>query len=249
MLDAGTDNEELLGDRLYVRRSRCSRAQPCRRPGGACGRVRVGDMNRAIALLTCLAALLLAAPAHAAPKSCTRDGATLLAGSGHVRVVSVKEKPRNSETRRSRIYGCSTTDGRRFTMFLSRDFGLDLIQRDDYTIVDGRYVGVLSDFEGGVSESRTAAVYDVKTRSRIHASTACDSVDFGDFSGVRDAVFFDGGGMAYACGRLRIADGKGDRELEPPGTDVLHLAVSENAFGFGPRLYWTANGVAKSLDV
>src|SRR3954451_1051157 len=161
-------------------------------------------MNRAIPLLTCLAGLLLAAPAHAAPKSCMREGGALLAASGTVRVVSVKEKARNAETRRSRIYGCRMTDGRRFTMFLSRDFGLDLIQREGFTIVDGRYVGVISDFEGGVSESRTAAVYDARTRRRIHASTACDSVDFGDFSGVQDAVFFSGGGMAYTCSRLRV---------------------------------------------
>jgi hypothetical protein len=178
-----------------------------------------------------------------------RDGAKLLAAAGSVRVVSVEEKPRNSETRRSRVYGCRSTDGRRFTLFLSRDFGLDLIQRDAFTIVDGRYAGVISDFEGGVSESRTAAVYDTKTRRRIHASTPCDSVDTGDFSGVEDAVFFDGGGLAYACGRLRIADGKGDRELEPAGTDVSHLAVAENTFGFRPRLYWTASGTLKSLDL
>lgn len=210
-------------------------------------------MNRVIGLLTCLAALLAAAPAHAAAKSCMRDGATLLAASGPVRVVSVKERPRNSETRRDRVYGCRSTDGRRFTMFESRDFGLDLIQRDGFTIVSGRYVGVISLFEGGVSESRSAAVYDTRTRRRIHASTACDSVDSGDFSGVEDAVFFDGGGIAYACGRLRIADGKGDRELEPAGTLVRHLAVALNTQGFIPRLYWTvANPGAetlKSLDL
>jgi hypothetical protein len=210
-------------------------------------------MKRAIPLLTCLAALLAAAPAHAAAKSCTRDGGKLLAASASVRVVSVDERPRNSETRRDRIYGCRSNDGRRFTMFESRDFGLDLIQRDDFAILDGRYVGVISDFEGGVSESRSAAVYDTKTRKRIHASTGCDSVDFGDFSGVQDAVFFSGGGMAYACSRLRIADGHGDRELEPAGTVVMHLAVSENTIGFRTRLYWTVGNpgaeTLKSLDL
>jgi hypothetical protein len=210
-------------------------------------------MTRAIPLLTCLAALVLAAPAHAATKSCTREGGKLLAASGTVRVVSVKEKPRNSETRRDRVYGCSSTNGRRFTMFESRDFGLDLIQRDAFTIVDGRYAGVISDFEGGVSESRTAAVYDIKARKRVHASTVCNAVDTGDFSGVEDAVFFHGGGMAYACGRLRIADGKGDRELEPAGTTVMHLAVAGNTQGFGDRLYWSVGNpgaeTLKSLDV
>jgi hypothetical protein len=206
-------------------------------------------MHRAIPLLICLAALLVAAPAHAATKSCTRDGGKLLAASGSVRVVSVKERPRNSETRRDRVYGCRTTDGRRFTMLESRDFGLDLIQRDAFAIVSGRYVGVISDFEGGVSESRSAAVYDTATRRRIHDSSACDANDGPDFSGIEDAVFFKGGGMAYACNRLRIADGKGDRELEPAGTVVTHLAVASNTRGFGPRLYWTAGATLKSLDL
>ena len=56
-----------------------------------------------------------------------------------------------------RLYGCSTTTGRRFTLFDPRDFGLDLIERAHFEIVDGRYIGVIRDFEGRVSESRTAA--------------------------------------------------------------------------------------------
>src|SRR5690348_18361977 len=90
-----------------------------------------------------IAALAVAAPAQAAPPSCQREGAKLLAASGNARVVSVKEKAQNSETRRDRIYGCWTTTGRRFTLFLARDFGLDLIERDHIEIVDGRYIGVI----------------------------------------------------------------------------------------------------------
>ena len=72
-------------------------------------------------------------------------------------------------------------------------------------------------------------------------------------SGVEDAAFLPRGGLAYACGRLRIADSKGDRELEPPGTDVRNLAVSFNTRGFNSRLYWvvvTGNVTQeKSLDL
>jgi hypothetical protein len=215
--------------------------------------VSVRRMNRAIPLLGCLSALVLAAPAHAASKSCTRDGAKLLAASGSVRVVSMKETLQPSDTRRDRVLGCWTSTGRRFTMFESRDAGLDEIRHDAFTIVDGRYAGVLTRIEGGVSEDQRAAVYDVKTRKRLHRSTACDSVDTGDFGGVTDAAFLPRGGLAYACGRLRIADGHGDRELEPAGTDVRQLAVGDNSHDFRARLYWTVvSGGAetlKSLDL
>jgi hypothetical protein len=208
---------------------------------------------RALPLVTVLAVLALAAPAHAASKSCLRDGAKLLAASGSVRVVSVKETPSGNVTRRDRIYGCWATTGRRFTMLESRDFGLDEIERDSFTIVDQRYAGVLSDFEGGASEARSAATFDVKTRKALHDTNPCDEVDTGDFSGVDDVAFLPRGGIAYSCGRLRIADGHGDRQLEPPGTDVRHLAVGDSSFSFGPRLYWTVvtgtTETVKSLDL
>ena len=123
--------------------------------------------------------------------------------------------------------------GRRFELFYSRSFGDDLIEHDDFTIVEDRYIGALRHFEGGVSESRTAATYDTFTRTKLRNSDPCDSVDTGDFSGVEDAAFLPRGGLAYACGRLRISDRLGDRQLEPPGTDVRQLAVSMNTRGFG----------------
>jgi hypothetical protein len=208
-------------------------------------------MIRPIAITAALTALLAIAPAaHAAPKSCTRDGATLLAASGGTRVVSVKEKAQNSETRRDRLYGCWTATGRRFTLFLQRDFGLDLIERADIEIVDGRYIGIIRTFEGGVSESRTAATWDAQKHVPVRNSKPCDEVSSGDFSGVEDAAFFKGGGLAYSCnGGLRISDNKGDRELEPQGAKVGQLAVSGNNRGFGPRLYWTAQETLKSLDL
>ena len=208
-------------------------------------------MIRPIAIAGSLIALLaVAAPAQAAPKSCQREGAMLLAASGNTRVVSVRERARSSETRRDRIYGCWTTTGRRFTLFLQRDFGLDLIERADIEIVDGRYIGIIRTFEGGVSESRTAATWDAQRHAALRNSKPCDAVSSGDFSGVEDAAFFRNGGLAYSCnGGLRISDGAGDRELEPQGAKVMHLAVSGNNRGFGPRLYWTAGTTPKFLEL
>jgi len=209
-------------------------------------------MIRPFAVAASLIALFAVAPAaaQAAPKSCQREGAKLLAASGSVRVVSVREKAQNAETRRDRIYGCWTSTGRRFTLFLQRDFGLDLIERADIDIVDRRYIGVIRDFEGGASESRTAATWDAQKHAALRNSKPCDEVSSGDFGGVEDAVFFKGGGLAYSCaGGLRISDNKGDRELEPAGAKVSRLAVSASNRNFGPRLYWAADATLKSLDL
>jgi hypothetical protein len=209
-------------------------------------------MIRPIAVTASLIALFAAVPtaAQAAPKSCQREGAKLLAASGSARVVSVREKPQNAETRRDRIYGCWASTGRRFTLFVQRDFGLDLIERAGIEIVGGRYIGVIRSFEGGVSESRTAATWDATKHVALRNSKPCDQVSGPDFSGVEDAVFFRGGGLAYSCaGGLRISDGKGDRELEPSGAKVSRLAVGANNRNFGPRLYWAADTTLKSLDL
>jgi len=208
-------------------------------------------MIRPIAALTSIAALLaVATPAHAAAPSCQREGATLLAASGKVRVVSVKEKPQNAESRRDRIYGCWTTTGRRFTLFQSRDFGLDSIERDHFEIIGGRFIGAIRDFEGGASESRIAATFDAQKHKAVHDTKPCDEVSAGDFSGVEDAVFFRNGGIAYAClQQSRIVDGKGDRELEPNGTVVTSLAVSANSHNFTERLFYLANDTPKSLQL
>jgi hypothetical protein len=202
---------------------------------------------------TALAVLALSASAAEAAPNCSRGGGKVVAASAKVRVIAIPNKPKNQESRRDHILGCRVATGKRFELFFARDFGLDLIERDDYEIVEERYIGVIRDFEGGVSESRTAATYDTFSRKKLRNSGPCDSVDTGDFSGVEDAAFLPRGGLAYACGRLRISDSKGDRELEPPGTDVRNLAVSFNTRGFNSRLYWVVltGNVAqeKSLDL
>ncbi|HEY6889949.1 MAG TPA: hypothetical protein VI300_19265 [Solirubrobacter sp.] len=200
------------------------------------------------ALGSLIAVLAVAAPAHAAAPSCQRDGATLLAASGNARVVSVKEKAQHSETRRVRVYGCWTTTGRRFTLFLQRDFGLDLIERAHIEIVDGRYIGIIREFEGGASESQTAGTWDASKHVALRNSKPCDEVSIGDFSGIDDAVFYKNGGMAYSCnGNLRLTDGKGDREIEPQGAKVNSLAVSSNSFNAGPVLLYRADTTLKLI--
>jgi hypothetical protein len=206
-------------------------------------------MLRSLSALGSLIAILaVAAPAQAAAPSCQREGATLLAASGNARVVSVKEKAQHSETRRVRLYGCWTTTGRRFTLFLQRDFGLDLIERAHIEIVDGRYIGIIRDFEGGASESQTAGTWDASKHVALRNSKPCDSVDIGDFSGIEDAVFYKNGGMAYSCnGNLRLTDGKGDREVESQGAKVNSLAVSANSFNAGPVLLYRADTTLKLI--
>ena len=206
-------------------------------------------MFRALSAIASVTALLaVAAPADASVPSCQRDGATLLAASGKARVVSVKEKPQHSETRRVRLYGCWTTTGRRFTLFLQRDFGLDLIERAHIEIVDGRFIGIIRDFEGGVSASQTAGTWDAAKHVAVRNSKPCDEVSSGDFSGVDDAVFYRNGGMAYSCnGNLRLTDGKGDREVEPQGAEVSQLAIAGNARNFGEQLYYTADTTLKTI--
>ncbi len=209
-------------------------------------------MTRLLATVVSLIAVLAtAAPTQAAPKSCQRDGGKLLAAGGSVRVVSVKERRESGETRRERIYGCWTSTGRRFTLFVQRDRGADLIERAQFEIVDGRYIGAIRQFEGGVSESLQAATWDAQKRRAVHDSKPCNEVSAGDTYGVLDAVFFHGGGMAYTCrGHIHLADARGDRELEPAGTRATHLGISRNAHGFGERLYYTVGDtVPKSVDL
>jgi hypothetical protein len=205
-------------------------------------------MKRAL-LSSVIALLAIPASAHAATPSCQRGGAKLLAASGSVRIVSVKHKRAKHETRHDRISGCWASTGRRFSLFDARDFGLDEIEHDHFEILDGRYIGAIRDFEGGVSESRTAATWDAFKRKRVHDTKPCDQVSSGDFAGVEDAVFFHGGGIAYTCWEhIHLADAHGDRELEPAGTRVTSLAVSRNSRSFAERLYYTvADTTFKSL--
>jgi hypothetical protein len=205
-------------------------------------------MKRPLAVLVALAGLAVIAPsADAAAPSCTRGGATLLAMSGKTSVVSMTSKSEEEPA-----YGCWIPTGKRFKLF--RDLNID--EATEWSIVEGRYIGVLRTFMGGVASGGSAAKsWDARKRSVVHAPTACDKIvgdpdeeESGTAGGPWNAVFFRGGGVAYTCaGNMisHIADGKGDRELEPNGTTVTSLAVTPA----GDRLFYLAGETAKAIGV
>lgn len=208
----------------------------------------------AAALLSAIVALLVAltlgdaAADAAAKKACLRGKAKLEATSGDVRVVRVKAKKTSSQqTRHEKLLACWAKTGKRIVINEESDFGLDNIARTKVEIVEGRYVGVRAENEGGVSMSIVARVYDARTSKLLHTSKACDELDRGEFAGVDDVAFLDGGGMAMACNRLylyRRADSALET-LEPAGTDVRQLGVSRYSYGFWQRLFWVVgNGEA-----
>ena len=204
-------------------------------------------MKLTLGTLTLLAVLMLATSSAGAakPGSCTRGHATLEAASGPVRVVRTTAKRQSGhETRREHLLACWARTGRRFVINREVDFGLDNIARSQVEIVDRRYVGVVAQNEGGVSESLQARVYDVRAGRLLHTSKACEAGDTDDHVGVDDVAFLDGGGMAMACRKLLLYRHAGSalETLEPQGTWVRQVAVSEDSFGFGPRLFWVVGG-------
>lgn len=218
--------------------------------------VRTGPVARvaAVALLVPVLALASTPPADAAPKRCTRGHAAFVAADGDVAVVKVKARRGRSQSRREKLLACWRPTGRRFQIAEETDSGEDSVTQSDVTVVGGRYVGLVQTFIGGISESARAAVFDARSRRRLHASDRCDFDRF-DFSGVDDAVFTPKGGMAYACERLFFFPGPG-RELEmlePEGADVRHLAVSDGSQAYGARLFWTvaagASLITKSKEL
>ena len=142
--------------------------------------------------------------------------------------------------REEAAYGCWIPTGKRFK--LVADLGSD--EATEWSIVGGRYIGVLRTLLGGVGGGGTAAKsWDARKRTVVRTAKACDGIvedpdaeESGTAGGPVHAVFFRGGGIAYTCaGNMisHIADGKGDRLLEPNGTTVTSLAVTPA----GDRLY------------
>jgi hypothetical protein len=192
--------------------------------------------------------------AVAAKKSCFRGGAKLEAAAGGTVVVRVKGKRLRGQTRHENLLACWVKTGQRVTIAQEVDLGLDNIARTDVEIVRGRYVGVLEENEGGASISRTARVYDARSRRLLHDSKECDMIVRGDAPGVDDVVFLENGGMAMSCGRLLLfrKAGSAIETLEPAGTDVRQLGASHDTEGFGQRMFWTIvtpqGEVTKSLQ-
>jgi hypothetical protein len=194
-------------------------------------------------VLIVLGVLAVAGPAAdaAKTKSCTRGGAKLVAADGGVRVVRVRAaRQSKQETRREHVLACWTKTGKRTVVNREVDFGLDNIARTRVEIVDARYVGVEAQNEGGVSESLQARIYDTRSGKLLHDSKACEAGDTDDHVGVDDAAFLSGGGMAMACQKLLLfrKAGSAMETLEPQGTWVRQVGVSEGSFGFGQRLFW-----------
>ncbi|MBW3607699.1 MAG: hypothetical protein KY463_04990, partial [Actinobacteria bacterium] len=93
-------------------------------------------------------------------------------------------------------------------------------------------------YSTGVSDGASAESFDVRARKRLADSRRCDGFEGGAGRGIQDVAFLRRGGMTYACGQLWLqSPAKGALQLEPPGTDVTHLAVSNNMNG--SLLYWT----------
>jgi hypothetical protein len=194
-------------------------------------------------ILPVLGLFAVAGPAAdaAKTKSCTRGGAKVEAAAGGVRVVRLKAARQSpQETRREHLLACWTKTGKRVVVAREVDHGLDNIARTRIEIVDGRYVGVDAQNEGGVSESVAARVYDARTSKLLHTSKACDEGDTDDHIGIDDVAFLEGGGMAMACQKLLLFRKAGSalETIEPQGTWVRQVAVSANSFGFGARLFW-----------
>ena len=197
------------------------------------------SLMAAVALLAALAAL----PAEAAKKKpCVRgNDARLEAVGGDVRVVRTTGRLQSRyETRRENLYACWARTGKRVKIAVEVDNGLDNIARTRVEIVQGRYVGVREHNEGGVSEGIAARVYDARRSKVLHTSKECDQVDQGDFGGVSDVAFLDGGGMAMVCRSLLLYRKAASplETLEPAGTDVRQIGVSRYSHGFGQRLFW-----------
>jgi hypothetical protein len=201
------------------------------------------------AVLAALAGLAVAtSSAHAAAPKCDRGGAKVLAWSGNTSVVSVTVRSRDEED----AYGCWLPTGKRFRLFAN--VGSD--ENTQWSIVGGRYIGVVRTFMGGVGGGGSAAKsWDARKRSVVHDARACDNIvedpdqeESGTAGGPLNVVFFRGGGIAYTCaGNMisRIADAKGERALEPNGTTVTSLAVTPT----GDRLFYMVGETAKSVGV
>ncbi|HEV2770501.1 MAG TPA: hypothetical protein VGV40_09990 [Solirubrobacteraceae bacterium] len=207
----------------------------------------------ALLVTAAVAALTAAAPARA--PSCLRAGAKLIAADGPVRVVRIARPTTSQRTRIDSIVACWAPTGQRATIIREEDFGDDLRTSTRIEPVGGRWVGVIVHYEGGVSESRKAIVFDARRRQRVHDSRACDG-ERGDRSGIDDAAFLPDGGLAFSCYRLLVfADWRTGtpRELEPPGSDVRNLAVARHHEDFQARLYWTLvageTATAKSVEL
>ena len=127
-------------------------------------------MNLRVSLLAALVGLAIVAPsADAAAPKCDRGGAKVLTMSGKTSVVSITSRSKDDVT----AYGCWIPTGKRFKLFGD----LDSDEATEWSIVGGRYIGVLRTFMGGVGGGGTAAKsWDARKRIVVHDARACDGI-------------------------------------------------------------------------
>ena len=205
-------------------------------------------MKRPVALLAALVGLAIIAPsADAAAPKCTRGGAKVLATSGKTSVVSI-----TSRSNKESAYGCWTPTGKRFKLFGN----LEIDEATEWSIVGGRYIGVLRSLHGRRRQRRDRRQeLGCAQGCRRSRARKCDGIvenpdddESGTAGGPWNVMFFNGGGLAYTCaGNMLsyIADAKGERNLEPNGTVVTSFAVTPR----GDRLFYLAGDTAKSIGV
>ena len=154
-------------------------------------------------------------------------------------VVRRRLRPGANESYRANLLACWRPTGRRTVIRRESQSGLDSGEENRVTVVDDRYVGVDTFFYCGPCGTwGGAAVWDARRGRRLHRSSGCPPTQSGGFTGggVEEVVFLRGGGMAYLCDQLRIADRRGDRQLAPPGSEPRELAVTPDSVR--ERLYW-----------
>ena len=175
------------------------------------------------------------APADGRNRNCLRGGATQVAASETVRVVRVSQRRDKFETKRDRLLGCRTSNGRRFLLRVEVDQPDDFFQSSSFQIIEDRFIGAIFDETGAISEYRSAAVWDSRSRRRLRTSSGCASNP-----GVHEVAFLPLGGLAYSCDALYLANAGGQRQLEP-ATSIAHdLAAAVTTFTY--RLYWSVDG-------
>lgn len=188
-------------------------------------------------------------------RDCLRGGARIVSdgairadpdGGLRSRTVVVRRRlsPRVGENYRANLLACWRPTGRRTVIRRESQFGLDGGEENRVTIVNDRYVGVLTYYYCGICGTwGSAAVWDARRGRRLHRSAGCPR-ERGEFTtgGVKEVAFLRGGGMAYLCEQLRLVDRRGDRQLAPPGSQPRELAVTPDQFSdlgsFTERLYW-----------
>jgi hypothetical protein len=213
--------------------------------------------RRVVVIAAVLVGMSIGGTAEAARKvpDCLRGGARIVTDGAlradsdrpiRSRTVVVRRRlsPGYNESYRANLLACWRPTGRRTVIRRESQSGLDGGEENRVTVVSDRFVGVHTFFYCGICGTWGGAeVWDARRGRRLHRSAGCQPTRGDTISGgAEEVVFLRGGGMAYLCDQLRIADRRGDRQLAPPGSRPRELAVTPDPHvGLGSareRLYW-----------